>query len=204
MNKPILLTVLAAGLTTGCYTENPMPGPEDGAYTQSFDEQLPTDNPNYEALVGQLPVRQGNLDGSIGTVDGLRRDAEFDVSGWGEPYYASIYTVGWGRNGAAMTILEVEGGLNNAALEPGAHFEFDIYDNEPGADLHAYVVGCSGPEENEWEFDQVADNTTIDVSEHPSDPDVLVLDYTGEFTDWETGERSQIQGTVEVEREPAG
>jgi hypothetical protein len=204
MKKPILLAMLAAGMAVGCTTQTPYDMPE-GDYEATDLNELDTElDSEYAPLVGQLPVTDGTLDGSIGDVAGLRRDNPTNVSGWGEPYYASIYTVGQGRNGAAMTILEIEGGLNAAALQPGAHFEFDVYENEPGADLHAYVVGCSGPEENDWTFDQIADKTTIDVSEHPSDPNVLVLDYTGEFTNWETGDQMEVTGQVQVEREPNG
>jgi hypothetical protein len=202
MKKTMALAMLATGLTVGCMSETPIP--QDNLDVVQIGDRDVQQNNDFRSLVGQLPVRQGSLDGTIGEIDGLRGDDPTNVSGWGEPNYASIYTVGEGRNGAAMTILELDGGLNSSELVPGAHFEFDVYSSEPGSQLHAYVVGCSGPEENEWDFDQVADNTTIDVSENPEDPSVLVLDYTGDFTDWETGDRSQITGQVEIVRQPNG
>jgi hypothetical protein len=197
-----LLSLLAAGLAVGCVSQRDL-GPAD---MEGMDLQAPQaevmieDQRDTRDLVGQLPVRNGELDGSIGEVNGLERNDSTDVSGWGEPYYASVYTVGWGSNGAAMTILELEGGLGHEDLYPGAHYEFDLYDSDPEATLNAYVVGCSGPQENEWEFDQVADETTIDVSEDPARPDVMIIDYTGRFTDWETMERSFVSGRFEVER----
>src|SRR5690606_38818748 len=123
------------------------------------------------------------------------------TSGWGEPSFASVYTVGEGANGAAMTIVEIEGGLNHQALRPGAHLTYSIYDTQGGnSSLFAYVVGCAGPEANTWDFDQVADETTLHVSEHVSDPNVLVIDYEASFSDWETGERSNVIGSFEVAR----
>lgn len=102
-----------------------------------------------------------------------------------------------------MTILEIEGGLNHAGLTPGARLEHDLYEQPREApSLFAYVVGCAGEEPSAWDFDQVADHTSVVVSAHPDDADVLILDYEARFTDWDTGEPSSVVGRVEVVRTP--
>lgn len=201
-------SLLLAGVG-GCMSERSLPGRDgdlvsldDGAADSVHD--APRISPEYRPLVGQLPVQNGALDGSIGYVAGLRPESEYETSGWGEPSYASVYTVGWGENGAAMTIVEVEGGLHHEDLQPGAHLEYDLYDPPSETpSLFAYVVGCAGEELNSWEFDQIADHTSIDVSAHPDDPHTLILDYEARFTDWETGAPSFVVGSVEVVRTPS-
>lgn len=210
MKKTLLSVIAASGLIVGCMTERELPPSEEDLLTQ--DEMTVVDLPRtppptsneYRPLVGQLPVQNGELDGSVGTVSGLVADSDYDTSGWGEPTYASIYTVGWGQDGAAMTIVELEGGLNHPDLQPGAHLEYNIYDTSGANDsLFAYVVGCAGEEQNEWTFDQVADETIVDVSAHPSDANVLIIDYEASFTDWQSGETSSVVGTFEVVRTPS-
>ncbi len=210
MKNTLLSILLLGSLTAGCMSERELS--PNAANLLSRDEMTPVDDPrtpappssDYRPLVGQLPVQNGELTGSVGTVSGLVPDADYDTSGWGEPSFASIYTVGFGRDGAAMTIVELEGGLNHPDLHPGAHLEYDIYAPSGASDaLFAYVVGCAGEEENAWTFDQVADKTIVDVSAHPSDPDVLILDYEASFTDWQTGEPSSVVGSVEVVRTPS-
>lgn len=210
MTKMTLPLLAMISLAVGCMSERQLPTGDDNLVSQDEIEagsdlsEEPAVSDGYRPLVGQLPVQNGELDGSIGMVSGLAPDGDYDTSGWGEPHYASVYTLGTGENGAAMTIVEIEGGLNHADLQPGAHLEYSVYDT--GADhesLFAYVVGCAGPETNTWDFDQVADETTIDVSQHPDDANILILDYEARFTDWETGAPSSVVGTFEIVRTPS-
>lgn len=208
MNKITVPLLAVCGLAIGCMSERELLPDQSERLSQDdprarlLADEAPVSD-EYRPLVGQLPVQNGQLDGAIGYVSGLDPDSAYETSGWGEPHYASVYTVGHGSNGAAMTVVEVEGGLNHAALKPGAHLEYNIYDTagESGS-LFAYVVGCAGPEANEWEFDQVADETILDVSESSKDPNVLIIDYEARFTDWETGAPSNVIGTFEVLRTP--
>lgn len=207
--KKITVPLLAmASLAVGCVSERHLPPSEENlvsldeiAQRNRLADESATSN-GYQPLVGQLPVRNGGLDGSIGGVSGLSPDGEFETSGWGEPQYASVYTVGHGENGAAMTIVELEGGLNHEDLKPGAHLEYDVYNPGAGSGLFAYVVGCSGEVVNEWGFDQVADHTVLDVSAHPDNPNTLIIDYEARFTDWETGSPSNVVGTFQITRTP--
>jgi hypothetical protein len=205
----IWVIVLAVGvLAVGCTQTTPYDTGYDNAsfedlrgdVNEEFQPELRNDS-EYRDLIGQLPIRSGSLDGNIGDVDGLRQDNPTDTSGWGEPYYASVYTVGWGDNGAAMTILEVEGGLHHDALQDGAELEFNLYDDAAADGLNIYTVGCSGPEENNWEFDQVADETKITVTEDPADPSLLNVDYEAQFTNWEDPRQvSNVRGFFQIAR----
>lgn len=210
MSKMTLPLLAMTSLAVGCMSERPLPAGDENLVSQDEIEARgdlsdePTVSNEYRPLVGQLPVQNGELDGSIGMVSGLAPDGDYDTSGWGEPHYASVYTLGTGENGAAMTIVEIEGGLNHEDLQPGAHLEYSIYDTSADPDsLFAYVVGCAGPETNTWDFDQVADETVIDVSQHPDNANILILDYEARFSDWETGERSNVVGTFEIVRTPS-
>lgn len=199
-----LTLACASLLTVGCLSERHLPPGDLGGLTGALEGRGERGRLDaYRPLVGDLPVENGSLDGAIGDVRGLSPDAAYDTSGWGELDFASIYTVGFGVNGAAMTVLELDGGLDHPDLTPGARLEHDLYDTsvEPNA-LLAFVIGCAGEERDLWEFDQVADRTTIDVSVHPDDDDVLVLAYEASFSDWDTGERSSVKGRVDVVRSP--
>lgn len=208
--KKMMLPVLAvSSLAVGCMSERHLPPNEESLVSQDeigavLEQQEGADvSSEFRPLVGQLPVHNGALEGSVGMVSGLAPESDYDTSGWGEPAFASVYTVGEGANGAAMTIVEIEGGLNHQELRPGAHLTYSIYDTQGGdSSLFAYVVGCAGPEANTWDFDQVADETTLHVSEHQSDPNVLVIDYEASFSDWETGSPSSVIGSFEVARVP--
>src|SRR5690606_10733851 len=124
--KKMMLPVLAvSSLAVGCMSERHLPPGEQNLVSQDemttvIEQGDGTDVSNeFRPLVGQLPVHNGELEGSVGMVSGLAPESDYDTSGWGEPSFASVYTVGEGANGAAMTIVEIEGGLNHQALRPG-------------------------------------------------------------------------------------
>jgi hypothetical protein len=155
----------------------------------------------FRELVGPLPVGEGVFHGSLGDLTDIGAMDRFDTSGWGEPAYSSVYTAGDGPAGAAMTVVEFEGGLHHRSLVPGAHLAFSIFDTAgPSDSLFIFVVGCTGTKLNEWDFDQVADRVVVDVSAASDEGETVVVDYTAEFRDLDTGGDYKVTGSFEVMR----
>ena len=110
--------------------------------------------------------------------------------------YASIEVHAAAPNGAAMAILEVEGGLQNEELVDGAHFQFQNYEYSDTG-LYMYVIGCSGPSEGSWYFDEQAQDTTVDVT--VTAEGTMVVDFASTFSDGQTVVGSTELGPLQAQ-----
>jgi hypothetical protein len=117
------------------------------------------------SIFGNVDVRNATLVGAIAHIDGLHHYAT-GVEAYGGSDYVSInVTVDNGDDGAAMAIVDV--------------FGLDMIGTEGGA-VGIQVIGCSGPEPGNWEFDQTADDVDFDV--HQNADGTVTLAYTATIT----------------------
>lgn len=149
---------------------------------------------------GTVMIDRGTVRGDMGSVRGFSGDAWLQQA-TGGPGYGSVELQAQGDGWATMAMLSFDGGLDHAALVPGAHLEFDLntyqatYDGSSG--LFITVIGCAGDRPNEWSFDQSATKTTIDVSVG-SAPGRLRIDFSATFDDG-YGNRQTVTGSFEME-----
>jgi hypothetical protein len=201
----LVLGLLAAstmfGGCLGGYPEDPhppgevrqVPPPDD---TFPDDPANPTD-PYQSPFDGTLVISDGHLGGSMGDVRDFEGDATSSYGYQGGNYASiTVTTTNETAGYSAMTILDLEGGVDNPALTPGASFHFDGVEQVGG--VYLYVTGCSGPREGSWMFDSGADDVTLDVSEG-STPDTLRMDFDATFTGSGTTEGSFEVGVPQTQ-----
>lgn len=164
----------------------------------------PTDGSMGSSAAG-LEVLSSELAGDVFDIVDIASAALIEESHWDG--YSSISSTVETAAGAAMTILEVQGGLNHPDLVPGAHFRFDRDSwttDTNGLDIS--VIGCAGPEPGYWQHDAPADEVEVDVDEDPQDPRALALTYRATFPaeeGWDINESvppTVVTGTVRVLR----
>lgn len=94
-----------------------------------------------------------------------------------------------------MTNLTVTGGLNHAALQPGAHLVFSR--TTPAINgLRVSALGCSGPMRPNYTYDRTADTVTVDVMPG-SAPDTRRIVFKAVYTNGSATQ--QVQGAFEYE-----
>lgn len=173
---------LALGIAlSGGDSAEPSPAPSRD-YTDPYTE-------------GAIDFRAESLSGDLGAVRGFEGNI-WQESGYEYGDVASIQVDSRNRDEgwAVMAALTVEGGLDHADLVPGAVFTFrsDDFDYGYGGErLYVSLLGCSGPADGYWEFDQTADEVTIEVQEG-STPEHRRIAYTGTWSDGST-----VSGAVE-------
>jgi hypothetical protein len=202
----------AAGLLSGCLEyaliqalEEDAPddvavdeGRFDSEIFEEGDSVVPEDPAGVDSPVD---LRGGSLLGDMGRVRDFD-DEDPMLRGWNADGYANleVHAEKPDGTGVAMVIIGVTGGLEHPELRSGAHFEFNQYEY-PESGLHVNLIGCSGPVEGDWAFDQGADTVTLDVSEGDT-ASSRVLDFTATFLaydDWGTGTVEQgVVGSVEL------
>jgi hypothetical protein len=164
--------------------------PESGGFEsepvadEGFEDSEFFDDVDYEQT-DALDVRSARLSGDMGEVRGFD-DADPMMNGYAYDGYVSIELHAEASDGAAMAILTVEGAM---ALEPGDHV--DSSTNDTG-ELYVDMLGCSGPADYDWEFDQYATSVTVDVTEGV-EPGTRTLVFSGTYSD-----ESTVTGTVEL------
>ena len=129
---------------------------------------------------GQLPVAAASLIGDIGPVYGLNGTAN-EIYGYGDADWTSVSMTVVGDSGAGMAMVDIYGDLS--ALAGIGPVEFNGYEYYEG-DISVSIVGCSGPENGWWDFDQSAEDVVITVEEHPENPDVMVVAFTASFIEY--------------------
>jgi hypothetical protein len=113
------------------------------------------------AQVGQAEVFQGTL-GEIGSFSS--EAAELRITASGSYATVRIDAVNAAARWWAMNNLTISGGLDHAALRPGAHLTFSRAGAAPGATgLRVTALGCSGPSRNVYTYDRNADSVDVDV-----------------------------------------
>lgn len=163
--------------------------------TYSEDEWVDEEYDDTYANPNALDIRSASLAGDMGSVRGFADD-EASFLGYDYGSYASVEVHAQAPDGAAMAILQIEGGLDNPELVDGAHLEFRNYEYTDSG-LYVYVIGCSGPVEGNWVFDQSADDLVVDVSVSPEGN--TVLDFGATFSDGQTVVGSTELGPLQAQ-----
>lgn len=194
MKKTLVKLIPAASalaLVVGCAAERDVAYEVEGMEELEASDPAYQGTPGYDATPANLDLGSAELRGRLGDV-GV--DDEAWVDGYADGSYASVYSnVDEARNGAVMTIFDIEGGLFHDELAPGTQKTFqpqDVYDAPDGA-AFVTVVGCSGPTAGAWEFDQTAESVSVNVAE--GDAGGRVFNYTARFDD-SYGESSVVSG----------
>ncbi|MBI2895892.1 MAG: hypothetical protein HYY06_20210 [Deltaproteobacteria bacterium] len=184
---------------------------ESGDYwDESYDTESYADEemvePEYDPYYSEqaIDITDSALAGDMGSVRGFD-DEDPMHNGWAYEGWATVEIHALGQNGsdAAMTIFEIDGGIDHPSLRPGAHFEFSWdaynYDNQLDRPLRMDVVGCSGPSEGDWVFDEMANEVEVDVSEG-STPGTVVIDFTATFSAYgpDDPDRQTVVGSFET------
>ena len=135
-----------------------------------------------------LVVDDAYVEGDLGDVQGVSSEAR--VANAYESYgYVNIELRAQGRGWAVMHMLDLE----TDELQVG-----DRYDSQDHATPYVGLVGCSGPEDNTWDFDRSADRVVVEVEEG-STPDKLRVQYRAEYSTYD-GETQYASGSLEIER----
>ncbi|MEM6957406.1 MAG: hypothetical protein AAF411_20815 [Myxococcota bacterium] len=167
-----LLPILLLSLFSGCYFELPGSG-ADG------DDAPISGYAGYERAI-ELDVSNASLSGSLGDVRGTSEFARID-SPWNTDREIYVDLRADVPDGVIMNGLTIEGGLD--LLQPGVSFtsSYDDYYSDTNG-LYASVIGCSGPEDNWWQYDRMAERVTVEVEPGPT-PDSVEVNYEAEFPD---------------------
>ena len=192
MTRIVLLAVLAL---SGCYIDfgdgSDGSGPAEWRDDGRWVEAPPPPDPGYAYDPITYEVTGDTLAGSMGNVEGFEGGI-FRTAGSGWEGYSSVQIDAANATEAwwVMGRMDIQGGLEHEALVPGAHFEFDSSSGAYGDGTEVFIsmLGCSGPAEGMWEYDQYAEEVEIDVEEG-SEPSSLTIRFRATFqhTDWETG-----------------
>lgn len=167
-------------------------------YDDSFEYLAPADEYAYQ---GNLEVLAGHMRGDVGG-----RNVDSDASlltGYGDADYASVEVHAEGRDGAAMNLVDIFGGID--ALSPGLQRTFSARDEVNYDALSVSVLNCAGDSRYAWDYDQPADEVEVAVSEG-SEPGVLRVSYTARtfeqdpFTSLPTGRTSDVSGHFDVKQ----
>lgn len=182
-------------LNAGCWELALAIGLSDDGSSEPSTAPPPTDPYSDPYTEGAIDFRAETLSGDLGAVRGFEGNI-WQESGYEYGDVASIQVDSRNRDEgwAVMAALTVEGGLDHPDLVPGAVFTFRGDDYGYGYDaerLYVSLLGCSGPADAYWEFDQTADEVTLQVQEG-STPDHRRIAYTGTWSDGST-----VSGTLE-------
>lgn len=144
------------------------------------------------------------MHGAMGAIDGIAsRDADVSISGTPSLTVVRIDAEDRAAGKWAMTRFTIRGGLDQSALQPGAHFTYEpasvgssSASRSPTALLSA-VVGCSGPERDQYTYDHAPSHMDVTV-ERGSTPTALRLVYSANFVHT-MGANQTVTGTFEYE-----
>lgn len=201
-NEKVILACLVASMCTmGCGGTQEAPAYDEREYEEAAPEsvsliEMQTENP--EAFFqGNLDLSDGSLHGQIGDVF---VDHETDLMDGYHEDDLTLVMMQTGPNDAsyAMTVLEFVGGLDHPSFAIGENSRFNLYDQyelESG-DAFVQVLGCSGDNPNDWEYDNSAQDVSITVSEG-SNEDQVVIQYTARFMTL-LGESHLVTGQFET------
>lgn len=152
-----------------------------------------------------LETGAGELAGDFGR-SRLEVPAAASVVGWHDPgtWGMALSTVevqtdqdGW----LSMAVVDLYGGVDHPDFASGAPVTYRIDDDV--ADSFALVTGCAGTNPAWWDFDTLADEVTVQVQPHPTDPAMRVVSFTAVFTQegWTApfpDGRTRLSGRFEV------
>jgi hypothetical protein len=164
-NTPLALAALALA-TTGCLAQE--------RQINSYNEDV-TFLESVESL-GNVIADGARIQGDIGALQNFNEAAV--VNGNDDGSWASLEVIAESQRGAAMHWLDIQGGLNHPALQPGARMTFRSgeYSNDPNG-LHIDAMACQGPTAYSWDYDEPAQQVDVVVTE-TEDPNAVKIDYT--------------------------
>lgn len=173
----VAVPMAIAMITTGCTNERQY----ENQYGEFEDGQFRPNSDFYSVTSGPLELERARLTGDIGPVTGLDNDAT-QLNGWHERSYTNVEVIVENDRGeAAMTWLDINGGLFHPSLQPGERFTFTAgdYPADPQNELYVGGVGCSteNGRAGQWDYDAPLDEVTVEVEEGP-DADTMRLNFT--------------------------
>lgn len=166
-----LLTALAL-TSVGCVVDREYAEPLDrGDY--AFYEGL-----DFGEFGANLDLLGGRLRGDIGHLENLEADAT-ELSGYDDGSYSDVQVIAQTERGAAMSWVEIQGGMAHPDFRPGFERTYTMNDDAYGdpSGLHVAVIHCAGDQPYEWSYDQPADEVDVRVEEGPT-PDTLRVSFT--------------------------
>ncbi len=144
----------------------------------------------YYSTPSNLEIRSGYLSGTMGDVTFANDAWRIEGSNFGG--YTQIELEASAATGAAMTILNIQGGLDNPVFVPGAALSFDS--SSYSSTVEVTVVGCSGPSSGSWVYDHSSEQVDVRVDVGPA-PNMRHFSYVATFDDG-TG-RQQTTGSFD-------
>lgn len=170
--------------------------------TPPDDSAMPTEDVTWTTDT-PLPLTDGQLSGRVGEIANLEAQEPllrgYEVVG----QMASVELHVLSASGAAMAGIVIAPGVDAAALVPGARFHDDVDSWAAGTpeDPAFDVIGCAGPSEGDWAYDEGADDVDVAVSDDDADGR-LELTFTATFAAdrTTTGRAETVVGRFEVSR----
>ena len=171
----------------------------DSGYTYAYDDPA-DDQEGWDFWGGvftpgtPIAVSDGKLSGDYGN-HRINEPLTADVDGYNDGPWTEVNVLAEGPGGASMAIFEVWGGLE--ALPAGTTRLYDRWDS--GSDgAYVSVIGCAGPSPYNWDFDTVADEVEVTVTENADDPTERTYEFTARFNEegftWSGGGDSELRG----------
>lgn len=206
MKNTLALAVLVALGAPGCYLDlggdpppspSPNPWPNAGTDAAVWDGGAPDSGWDFDAPAWNAPgenslaVEGVTLNGSVGVVSS-DADAEFYVfesSSRGD--FTSIDIRARNESGVLMNRLEI---ANFQNLQIGETYQSDATTRGPS--VFVSVIGCSGPEDNQWGTDTGSEEVTLDVREGPEEGSAEIF-YTASFRNGDV-----VQGSFVMPLDP--
>lgn len=147
---------------------------------------------SYYNMVGEADLLQGAM-GSVTSF--THQSPELRISGSSTSAAVRLDAVNTSARWWVMTNLTVTGGLDHAALAPGAHLVFSRTSPTVNG-LRVSALGCSGPTRGNYTYDRTADTVTVDVMPG-SAPDTRRMVFKATYANG--SEMQQVQGSFEYE-----
>ncbi len=173
---------------------------------------------SFQRTDGTLTFIDARMQGQIGNISA--DDSASYFGNWnlgGQTIFSSTLVYPGQSAGAIMTYVVVSGAIDSSTLGDGAHLVFHSQDGDDQGDdldqnddVHIDVIGCSGEDDGEWEYDEEAEEVEVEVDEEMIEvmhsdgmyyPEVLVnLSYRASFLDHTTGATTNFLGKLQYIR----
>jgi len=148
-------------------TEQPVMGYYDYGFHSNSDDHF-------------VDIFNTSLTGHIGDVTFLGTTPSY-VRGFNDEEYAEVEINVTTASGAAMALLQVNGGLGSDQLAPGAVHQFlgsSMSAAHANGEFHVGAIVCSGMLPGEWEYDDIGSRTEIRIFELEGVPNGRRIDFT--------------------------
>jgi hypothetical protein len=168
--------------------------PDDYQTEEPADDWTPPPEDPYDYdMAAPVTLERGHVGGRVGEIT-LDRDVN-QLDGYAYPDYAAVTSIAQDPNsGSIMTIVEVLGGFDHPAIVDGAQFQNGGWQEytDPG-EIYVGVIGCSGSDVYQWEYDSPADEVEVEIARSLENPNMLSLKYTATFAN-ESGTPTVVSG----------